>query len=80
MTRGLHCTVDVIMGYPVLSFIRRDGDEGATADYAADLHRTETVLASEEHDGCREWIGGRIQTSNITALRCGEVMAVSLYL
>lgn len=39
------------MGYPVLPFIRRDGNEGAAADYTADLHRTAAVLASREHDG-----------------------------
>ena len=51
--RCLHCTVDVIMGYPVLSLVRRDGDERTAADYAADLYRAAAMLASKERDGGR---------------------------
>lgn len=42
LTRS-HRTVDVIVGYSVLPFVRRDGNERAAADHTTDLHNGQRI-------------------------------------
>ena len=76
-----HRTVDVIVGDPVLPLVRRNRDEWAATDNTADLWYS---MAEQQKRQQRSATGGELgeldaegtHTSNITALRCGEVMSV----